>query len=530
MIGTERCVVVHGRRSHHLWVLMAVVAMAPLVASSYWDQRESFLKEEASWAVGGLINLTAEEEMVNGILMEAKRKELAEAFNGTNTFLPSRHFFEAKADMEKSDVFRFIKDLPKGAVLHGHDSSMVSLGYLVTNLTHRENLYACVVGNTADLTLKRMQFTDGEPPSSDGDCEWTAMDELRKSHGTEFIDHWLSRELSLVTDNPWEKYPTVDIVWDYFNQLFERISGLINYKPVFEDYYKQVLTELRDDNIIYLEIRGTLSKLYDLEGNQWEGSDVAKILKEATEEFVSKNPEDFFGAKLIYGPIRHINDSTFTDDLQMVMNLHAQYPDFLAGFDLVGQEDKGRPLKDFVDRLLTLPPDIQFFFHAGETNWQGLTDMNLVDAILLNTTRIGHGYALLKHPLVVHRARERGIAVEVNPISNQVLRLVDDLRNHPAAALLADEFPVVISCDDPCFWNASGLSYDFYEAFMGFAGAEADLRLLKQLSVNSILYSSMQGDEKNRAMNLWQKKWNQFIEKTIRKHQIDLGIFTNEVK
>ena len=67
-------------------------------------------------------------------------------------------------------------------------------------------------------------------------------------------------------------------------------------------------------------------------------------------------------------------------------------PDFVAGFDLVGQEDLGEPLVKFADKLRMLGQDVQLFFHAGETNWYGTaTDDNLIDAVLLNTKRIGHG-------------------------------------------------------------------------------------------------------------------------------------------
>ncbi|KAG8227183.1 hypothetical protein J437_LFUL003389 [Ladona fulva] len=502
------------------FLISVAVLLVSSVNADYWEERRAFLEGEEQLFMGSSNQLSADEESANSILMNAKNSEFS-VYYDNQLFPPARHFFLAKADIEKSKVFNILKKLPKGSLLHGHNTGMVSLGYLVGNITYRDHLYICVDLEQGNLDLSFLvgfEFAANQPNSST-ECQWMLMDTFRQNFGREAVDQWLHRELSLITPNPAEKYPNGDVAWKYFDKIFSKVSGLFHYRPVFIDLYLQILKELLEDNIMYLEIRGGLPNLYDLEGNFYKDTDVLSLYIELTNDFKGKNP-DFFGARYIYAAHRLIDNATFMEDLDKAREYSKLYPDFLAGFDLVGQEDKGRPLSDFANGLLTLPSDIKLFLHAGETDWEGLTDLNLVDAVLLNTTRIGHGYALTKHPLVMQRVKENGIGIEVNPISNQVLGLVDDLRNHPAATLIAENFPIVVCSDDPTYWDAIGLSYDFYETFMGLAGKDADLRFLKQLSMNSIIYSGMPESEKGKALDFWMLKWNQFIAQDDKKNPL----------
>ncbi|CAL1548064.1 unnamed protein product, partial [Lymnaea stagnalis] len=101
-------------------------------------------------------------------------------------------------------------------------------------------------------------------------------------------------------------------------------------------------------------------------------------------------------------------------------------------------------------------------------------------------TRVGHAYALSKHPKFLQLILQKGIPVEVQPISNQVLRLVSDFRNHPMVSLMAQNLSLVISCDDRTTMESAPLSHDFFVAFTAMSSEDADLTLLKQLAINSI--------------------------------------------
>lgn len=147
------------------------------------------------------------------------------------------------------------------------------------------------------------------------------------------------------------------------------------------------------------------------------------------------------------------------------------------------------------------------FLHDGESTWASI--QNLYDANLLNSKRIGHGFNLMHFPSLVTEIREKDICLEVNPLSNQLLGYVKDLRLHPASLMLKHGIQCVISSDDPAIFNYNGLTYDFWTIVLAW---ELDLRSLKKLAQNSLAYSTLPEAEKKKALASWESSWQSFVE------------------
>ncbi|CAH2093626.1 unnamed protein product [Euphydryas editha] len=488
-------------------VLSYVFTLAVCYATidDYKAKRAKILRDEGLLSLGGNIQLTDKESAVNDCLMRHKFQELEYYIDNPQYYNFSHHFFAYKNNIRYSKVYKIIKDMPKGAALHIHDMGILEPDYIV-NLTYSDVLYICL--DEKDVKFK---FSD-KKPSEPCKTNWQLINVMRNSTNRTKFDAELRKYFTLYVDDPDTKYPTIKESWTTFMNYFKIVNKILTYRPIWEQYFYDVLLKFKTENVMYLEVRSILPNLYELDGTVHETIVTAKAYKKVIKKFKKDYP-DFIGAKLIYANSRRINRSQLDEYIRLARAIKIDMPDIFAGFDLVGEEDLGSPLIEFIPQLLNASKDFDYFFHAGETNWYGtLTDENLVDAILLGAKRIGHAYGITKHPLLMREVIEKDIALEVNVISNTVLSLVRDVRNHPLSTFFAQGMPVVLSSDDPGAWEADLLSDDFYVAFVGVASRLSDLRLLKQLAINSLKYSALDSNSKNYALSKFNLSWNKFIE------------------
>ena len=81
---------------------------------------------------------------------------------------------------------------------------------------------------------------------------------------------------------------------------------------------------------------------------------------------------------------------------------------------------------------------------------------------------------------------EEGLRISYSTESLKRIEICQRYNSHTTQGFKASANSSVFS-DDPCQFGGSGLSYDFYSAFMGMtAETTTDLRFLKKLVINSL--------------------------------------------
>jgi adenosine deaminase CECR1 len=113
------------------------------IYSGYDDVRQNIINAEESIRTGGNIYLNPKEHEADEILLRMKEKAVKKGILDSGSYAPSMHFFHAKPLIDKDPLFEVIQRVPKGAVLHLHNSAGVSSEWVIKNLTYRDDVKLC---------------------------------------------------------------------------------------------------------------------------------------------------------------------------------------------------------------------------------------------------------------------------------------------------------------------------------------------------------------------------------------------------
>ncbi|KAK2801913.1 hypothetical protein FQN51_005062 [Onygenales sp. PD_10] len=461
-------------------------------------------------------------------LKEVWTKDVEEGLAGstTETLYPGMMFHLARERMEKTDLWRIVQRMPKGSLLHGHLEAMVDLDLMIDLVLSLPNIYiasSAPLATAADLETNPIyfQYFSTPPNVPDMKClpweiDYTPSSFAPVKHaanlfpdgGNEGFRRWLKSRCTLDREASLNHHHGVDAIWTMFQRTFQVVDSILYYEPIFRPCFRRMLEELQEDGIRYVDFRLVFDFPYRRDQHDAPESDYEAFFQAFGEEIegfkLTPAGKGFHGARMIWSTIRSLSNRMIAENMKRCIAIKQKFPQLIAGYDVVGQEEKGRPLADLVPVLFWFKKkcieedvDIPFFFHAGE--WVGdgdETDHNLYDSILLGTRRIGHGLSLYKHPLLIDLVKEKRILIECCPISNEVLRLTSSIMTHPLPALLARGVPVALCNDDPALlgYGKNGLSHDFCQVLNGLENV--GLAGLATMAENSIRWSCFEDQSK----------------------------------
>jgi len=211
--------------------------------------------------------------------------------------------------------------------------------------------------------------------------------------------------------------------------------------------------------------------------------------------------------KFIFIASRHGDKKPILAHIDLALLMLEQNESFrkiFVGFDLAGAEDANSPKELRDDFMAILEMSIPTTIHAGED----MTVKNIWEAIYhLSAERIGHGLTLNDDHKLKKRIKERKIAIELCPSSNdQIIGYNDYLypikgfenKEYPLKNYLESGLKITINTDDPGM-SLTNLTNEYYKAATMTKGGLSKWELL-QINRNGFKYGFLSLKEKKKLL------------------------------
>lgn len=453
--------------------------------------RERLILADSTFDFSSGVRLTSREKNADAALSRL-RSAYFQRF-ALHPDLPHRTpFLVSRSDLKLERLHRVLRTMPKGGLLHVHATATGSVEWIVERALSMPDCYIYWEETNDRYVHGQLGFF----PNGCAPAGWMLLTKLKAAHPN------IREELEALFSLGPEDLGCPDM-WKEFETIFARIDGFISYRPVFLDYYRDAFERLAGDNIQFLELRTSLDPVLTEDGGQVVDEAIIDLYQSIVEKVRTKYQG--FDLAVIVCSYRQASIGEVRAKMTLERKLAAKYPEMIVGFDMVGEEDRGRSNHYYAAALGSVPA-VPLFLHAGES--LSPTNHNVLDAWLLGSQRIAHAINLVHFPALERRIRDSGTVLELCPISNQSLGYVPDLRLHPGRGYLLRGIRCVLGSDDPAIFRNEGLTDDFWEAYIAWG---LDLRSLKHLTGNSILYSNLPPLLVKRHLETFTRRWNTFI-------------------
>lgn len=253
-------------------------------------------------------------------------------------------------------------------------------------------------------------------------------------------------DLPIPTDRELRQELSVDSSCKSLDQFLEKFAlpnKLMQTKYDLETIVYDLLTELKEQGLVYTEIRFA-PQLHTKEGLTQE--DAIKAAIEGLNKFLrdqkEKNDSPELHASLILCLMRFSNNQK--ENMETVELAKKFLNKGVVGLDLAGAEGPipNIKYKSFFDQAQHL--GVPYTIHAGEADGPD----SIRQALAMGAKRIGHGIRCTEDPQLTQELIDQQIVLECCATSNMNTKAFDQIVSYPIKKLLHKGMKVTLNSDD----------------------------------------------------------------------------------
>ena len=225
-----------------------------------------------------------------------------------------------------------------------------------------------------------------------------------------------------------------------FLDIYYQGAGVLITEQDFYDMTWAYLTKIHKQNVIHVEI------FFDPQTHTDRGIKFATVITGIHKALEDAKTKLNISSKLILCFLRHLDEEAAFKTLEQAM----PFKDWIIAMGLDSSE-VGHPPAKF-ERVFAKAREAGFLTvaHAGEEGpapyiWEALD--------LLKVSRIDHGNNSIEDKKLLDRLVTEQIPLTMCPLSNLKLKVVNDLKNHPAKKMLDKNMLITINSDDPAYFG-----------------------------------------------------------------------------
>jgi adenosine deaminase CECR1 len=232
---------------------------------------------------------------------------------------PGMMFSQAKERMEQSKLWKIVKKMPKGCLLHCHFEAMVGIEWMLEKAFELGSIHIKADRSLdSALSLQNTPFTFSLPPtvSPKSSSIWSAKytpnttvslneaADMFPSGGRKGFLSWAKSRCSITPEESVSHHQGPNEIWRKFHSTFLQIGSIVYIQPIFTAYVRQMCRQLHEDNIQWADIR---AEFYDSthENPQKRYAELFQIFADEVEAYkASEEGKGFWGVRIVWTCLR----------------------------------------------------------------------------------------------------------------------------------------------------------------------------------------------------------------------------------